>query len=96
MSIAFIYYKSKFFVKEMLIIGERKRPLTEYGIKVKIKLMQINKTQSWLIEEVKNLLPQKYVDSSNIYKILTGEIKSTEIKTAINQILGIERTDENE
>ena len=69
----------------MIIISERKRPLTEYGVEVKVKLMKLNKTQKWLIEEVKKLLPETYLDSSNLYKIMTGEIKSIKIETAINQ-----------
>lgn len=73
----------------VLIISERKRPLTEYGIEVKTKLMRLNKTQVWLIDEVKKLLPDVYLDSSNLYKILTGEIKSSVIKTAIDQILDV-------
>ena len=71
----------------MIIISERKRPLTEYGVEVKVKLMKLNKTQKWLIEEVKKLLPETYLDSSNLYKIMTGEIKSIKIETAINRVL---------
>lgn len=71
----------------MIIISERKRALTEYGVEVKVKLMKLNKTQKWLIEEVKKLLPETYLDSSNLYKIMTGEIKSIKIETAINKVL---------
>ncbi len=71
----------------MITISERKRPLTEYGVEVKVKLMKLNKTQKWLIEEVKKLLPETYLDSSNLYKIMTGEIKSIKIETAINLVL---------
>ncbi len=76
----------------MIIISERKRPLTEYGVEVKVKLMKLNKTQKWLIEEVKKLLPETYLDSSNLYKIMTGEIKSIKIETAINQVLNTKCT----
>ena len=60
----------------VLIISERKRPLTEYGVEVKVRLVKLNKTQKWLIEEVKKLLPETYLDTSNLYKIMTGEMKS--------------------
>ena len=80
-------YSIVLYVKEVIIISERKRPLTEYGVEVKVKLMKLNKTQKWLIEEVKKLLPETYLDSSNLYKIMTGEIKSIKIETAINQVL---------
>lgn len=76
----------------MLIISERKRPLTEYAIEIKNKLFKLNKTQSWLIEEVKKILPNKYLDTSNLYKIMTGEINSPEIESAINQVLDIKYT----
>ncbi len=71
----------------MITISERKRTLTKYGVEVKVKLIKLNKTQKWLIEEVKKLLPETYLDSSNLYKIMTGEIKSIKIETAINQVL---------
>lgn len=86
----------KHYAKVVLIISERKRPLTEYGVEVKVKLMKLNKTQKWLIGEVKKLLPQTYLDSSNLYKIMTGEIKSTKIESAINQILDINYTHNSE
>ena len=74
----------------VLIIGERKKPLTDYGIAVKVKLLTLGKTQNWLIEEVKKKLPEKYIDTSNLYKIMTGEINSKEIVAAINDVLDID------
>ena len=65
------------------------RKLTEYGKTVKITLIELGQTQSWLISEIKKKLPDKYVDSSNLGKIFTGEINSPEIISAINEILGI-------
>lgn len=84
-TIDFKYYK-----KVVLIISERVRPLTDYGITVKTKLLQLGKTQQWLIDEVKKKLPDKYLDTSNMYKILTGEINSRDIVGAINNILNID------
>ena len=66
--------------------------MTEYAIEIKNKLFKLNKTQSWLIEEVKKILPNKYLDTSNLYKIMTGEINSPEIESAINQVLDIKYT----
>lgn len=82
----------KYCAKVVLIISERKRPLSEYGVEVKVRLVKLNKTQKWLIEEVKKLLPETYLDTSNLYKIMTGEIKSTKIETAINEVLDINYT----
>lgn len=76
----------------VLIISERKRPLTEYGMAVKVQLLKLNKTQTWLIEEVRKILPNKYLDSSNLYKIMTGELNSKDIQSAINQVLDINYT----
>ena len=76
----------------VLIISERKRPLTEYCVEVKVRLVKLNKTQKWLSEEVKKLLPETYLDPSNLYKIMTGEIKSNKIEAAINEVLDINYT----
>lgn len=76
----------------MLIINERKRALTDYGLDIKTRLLKLNKTQNWLIEEVKKILPEKYLDTSNLYKIMTGKICSPEIMEAINQVLDIKYT----
>ena len=60
-------------------------------MEIKIRLMKMNKTQAWLIDEVKKALPNKYIDGSNFYKIITGEINSPEIESAVSELLGIER-----
>lgn len=69
-------------------MSERKRPLTDYGISIKVELLKRSKTQTWLIEEVQKILPGKYLDSSNLYKIMIGELNSSDIMTAIDSILG--------
>ena len=74
----------------VLIISERKKQLTAYGKQIKIKLVELDHTQAWLIEQVKKILPGKYLDTSNLYKIMTGEINSPDIQSAINQVLNIQ------
>lgn len=69
-------------------MSERKRPLTEYGIAIKVELFKRSKTQNWLIEEVKKILPDKYLDTSNLNRIMTGERNSPDIEAAIDSILG--------
>jgi len=64
--------------------------ITEYGKQIKIELIDQGKTQKWLIEEIKKKLPDKYIDSSNLYKVLSGTLNSPEIVTAINGILEIQ------
>lgn len=73
----------------MLNISERKNPLTTYGIEVNIKLMEQSKTQTWLIEQVQKKLPERFIDSSVINRVLTGRWNSPDVLTAINDVLGI-------
>ena len=64
-----------------------KRLPTEYGLKIKMELLLNGKTQEWLVAEIKNRSPSTYIDSSNLSKILVGEIKESKIILIINQIL---------
>lgn len=73
----------------MLIISERKRALTEYGIAVNVELMKAQKTQTWLIDELKKRYPDKYIDTSILYKVLTGQVSSAFIVDGINSILNM-------
>nr|DAL94515.1 MAG TPA: hypothetical protein [Caudoviricetes sp.] len=70
-------------------MNDRKRTVSEFGIAVKIKLIKMNKTQNWLIEEIKKRNPTMFVDSSVLYKVLTGQIVSGKIVDAIKTVLGI-------
>ncbi len=61
----------------------------EFGKNIKKKLIDIDQTQNWLIDEVcKNT--GLYFDSGYLYKILSGKIATPSIITAICDILGIE------
>ena len=66
-----------------------KKPLSDYGKKIKIALMEQNRKQEWLIAEIKSRYPDVYIDSSNLYKILIGEITSGKVVAAINEILSL-------
>lgn len=66
---------------------------TEYGKTVKMKLIELEKTQEWLIEEVRNRT-ELFVDSGYVYKILTGQRNAPKVVDAINEILGIENKDD--
>lgn len=74
-------------------MSEYKKPLCDYGKKVKIALMEQNHKQEWLISEIKSRYPNIYVDSSNLYKILVGDITSGKVVSAINEILLCENQD---
>lgn len=62
---------------------------SDFGLRVKVKLLQIGKEQKWL-EETVSEKTGLYVDDSYMYKILTGQRKAPKIVAAIREILGIE------
>lgn len=73
---------------------ERKKAVTPFGISVKMKLLELNKTQNWLIEQVKKSDNSIYVDSSVMNRVLTGQIKSGKVVDAVKSILNIEEETE--
>ena len=62
---------------------------SDFGLTVKIKLLQIGRPQKWLEEKVSEKTGL-FVDNSYMYKILTGQRKSPKIVAAICEILSIE------
>ena len=70
-------------------LSDYKKPLSDYGKKIKIALMEQNRKQEWLIAEIKSRYPDVYIDSSNLYKILIGEITGGKVVAAINEILSL-------
>ena len=63
---------------------------SDFGLCVKVKLLQKQKTQKWLAEEVTNKTGL-YVDSGYMYKILAGKRNAPKIVDAICEILSIEQ-----
>lgn len=72
----------------MIIISSYKNPLTDYGKEIKIKLLEIGKTQNWLIDELK-IKTGMFVDCSVLNKVMTGRVQSKKLTKAINEILDI-------
>lgn len=64
-----------------------KKSLCEFGVRVKHSLVEINKTQLWLISETKKLLPNRYLDSSYLHKLMVGEVHSDEVCSAMLEVL---------
>lgn len=62
---------------------------TDFGLCVKTKLLQTGKEQKWL-EEAVSAKTGLYVDSSYMYKILTGQRNAPKIVAAICEILNIQ------
>ena len=66
----------------------RTHKLTDFGKEIKYKLIDLGKTQEWLIAEVKKETSQ-YIDSSCLYKIMTGQIINSNLIPIIKKILEI-------
>lgn len=67
----------------------RKNSLTDYGKKVKTRLIELDKTQKWLITEV-NKRVSITMTSSYLNRIMIGKVVSSSAVPVINEILGIE------
>ena len=67
------------------------RPCSELGKQIKTRLMNMNKTQLWLINELKLRLPKAYIDGSLLYKIIVGDVTSGQTVDEIKKILNIEQ-----
>lgn len=67
--------------------------LCSFGKMVKIRLVEINQTQSWLERKVKEDTGL-YIDRSYLHKILTGKAKPEKIISSIKKILEIEVEEE--
>lgn len=63
--------------------------LSDFGKSIKIRLIEIGKTQRWLIEEVKRVTGL-YFDDGYLYKVLVGKCENPKIIEAIKQILEME------
>ncbi len=61
---------------------------TQFGKAVKKKLVDIDRNQNWLIEQVR-IKTGLYFDSSYMGKILTGQLTTPKIIQAIREILDI-------
>ena len=64
--------------------------ITEYGKQIKKALLDMDKDQMWLISEIKAKTGM-YMDSSYLWKIMTGKEKSPVMIKTINDILNIQR-----
>jgi hypothetical protein len=63
--------------------------LCEFGREIKKRLVDIDQNQTWLIAQV-SADTGLYFDSSYMYKVLTGKLKTPKIVESIRKILKIE------
>jgi hypothetical protein len=62
--------------------------ICQYGKEIKKRLVDIDRSQGWLIEEVKEKTGL-FFDGGYLYKILSGQNATPKIVAAINETLGI-------
>lgn len=63
--------------------------LTAFGKDISKRLIDLNKPQTWLIEEVRSKTGL-YFDDSYMYKIKTGQLSTPKIVQAIRDILEVQ------
>lgn len=63
--------------------------LSEFGKDISKRLIDLDKPQTWLIEEVRSKTGL-YFDDSYMYKIKTGQLSTPKIVQAIRDILDIQ------
>ena len=65
------------------------KPYSDFGRSIKKKLVENNKNQNWLLDELRKRLPDMYIDSSLIHKIIVGEVSSGRVVEEIHNIFEI-------
>lgn len=69
-------------------------PLTEWGKSVRHRLVDLNRTDAWLINRIQNFDPNKktFMDTSWFVKILNGRASSAPKVAMIEKILAEEES----
>jgi hypothetical protein len=67
---------------------EKTGELTAFGKQIKYRLIDLGKTQTWLQKQITEKT-ELYMDSSYMYKVLTGQKNSPKVVQAIREILDI-------
>lgn len=65
---------------------QNKNPLTPYGKEVKHRLIELDRTNGWLVSEV-NKVREPRIDTSFMSKVLNGKVKNSRLKTIIDTVL---------
>lgn len=68
--------------------------LTPFGKEIKKRLVDMDRTQAWLIEQVRGTTGL-YFDRSYMYKIQTGQLFTPKIVCAIRNILDLPEQDQD-
>ncbi|MEF9976662.1 MAG: XRE family transcriptional regulator [Oscillospiraceae bacterium] len=70
-----------------------KKKLCAFGKQIKLKLVDIEQNQEWLISQVREDTGL-FMDNGYLYKILTGKLKTPKIVESISKILGLDKPTE--
>ena len=70
---------------------EKACKLTAFGKQVKYRLIDFGRTQLWLQEQITEKTGL-FMDSSYLYKVMTGERNAPKVVDAIREILTIQDT----
>lgn len=62
---------------------------TEFGRLIKIRLIEKDQTQAWLIREIQKKTGL-YIDHGYLWKIMCGHLATPAVVAAIKEILGLE------
>ena len=62
--------------------------LSDFGVAVKKRLVDLNRTQKWLVDEVQSRTG-KYFDNGYLQKLMTGRATSEPMRSVICEILDI-------
>ena len=66
---------------------QERNPLTPFGKEVKHRLIDLGKTNGWLVSEVKERSGSEKFDTSFMSKILNGKVKNSSYSDLIRTIL---------
>lgn len=61
---------------------------SDFGKAIKVRLVELDKDQSWLIERVKEKTGL-YFDSSYLWKVMAGVLATPKIVQAIREVLDL-------
>ena len=69
---------------------EMQKEITDVGKALKIRLIRENQSQKSFIEYLRGRLPDMYIDSSILHKIIVGEVNSGRVFDEVSKFISAE------
>ena len=66
------------------------KEITDVGKALKIRLIRENQSQKSFIEYLRGRLPDMYIDSSILHKIIVGEVNSVRVFDEVSKYISAE------